>query len=365
MPLAEDRRSSSGKRPAGDSAPSTPQKSKSQRSNGADISSPPGQLTLHSFFPITPKKPEHTPALDDHGTILSQCRPEEQVASPKVSFPGGRRTHTLYLVDSKTRLSASLPQHSATLSSRLQLMLYKRLLDALVSSSPPFDFSHLWKHIGLDPLRNFSETFLDEAPLPNAIDSEARCLKDLETKWWDAVRRMRVNGCEGQEGVVINPPVNDQLTLVYRLRMAGPSQRKKGKNRSQLILSFEDQELQAALKESLRHTSGSEDKSFINLETQTFEYDQGSFSASADEPSGLEESDPSVILDPQLDWPIRESLREAAHLSAELNADHLSEQGWSQCHLLVGCLSYYQHSGFQTFNPTPIKRYYWPKTVQT
>ncbi|KAF8522852.1 exonuclease V a 5' deoxyribonuclease-domain-containing protein [Gautieria morchelliformis] len=333
IPLVAEQDSEQRKRP-NNSVPSTRRKTKSKHTNGAEISSPDKQLKLSSFFPITPKKQWLTPVLNDHETKTSPPSITERLeASTKVPVPGSRRTHTLHLVDSKTRLSASLPQHAATLPSRLQLMVYKRLLDALLSTSSYFDFDHLWQHIGLDPQRSFSDTFLEEASLLNVLDKSI-CLKDLESRWKTAIHHLGVNEWEGHERADINPPVNDQLTLVYRLRAAGPKDRRKHKSRSRPVLSSEDQDLQRALEESLRYTPGPKDECSEMQHSTIVEQepctpgppDQGVI-ATTNEPARIEEDSHSGgTLDSQLEWAIRESLREAANLpqataSNKVNAD--------------------------------------------
>jgi exonuclease V len=46
------------------------------------------------------------------------------------------RTHKVYVSDSKTRASGTLPRESDTLAGRLQCMVYKELLDAMLLAGP-------------------------------------------------------------------------------------------------------------------------------------------------------------------------------------------------------------------------------------
>jgi exonuclease V len=340
--------------------PSTPHKTKSKRPNGAEVSSPEDQLKLSSFFPITPKKPGLTPVLSDQETRTSPSITERLEASTKVAVSGSRRTHTVHLVDSKTRLSASLPQDAATLPSRLQLMIYKRLLDALLSTSLYFDFDRLWEHVGLDPQRSFSDTFLEEASLLNVLDKSI-CLKDLETRWQTAVHNLGVNGWEGHERANINTPVNDQLTLVYRLRAAGPKDRRKVKSRPHPVLSSEDQDLQRALEESLRYIPAPKDKCSEMQYSIIVEQEQPCTPGPPDqgilvtnEPAPIEDSRSGGTVDSQREWAVPESVPEAANLpqaSNKANASCKSKSNSSSLWLAPTIIN----SVFRTFNAKAIR----------
>jgi len=125
-----------------------------------------------------------------------------------------RKTHTLHLVDSKTRMSLSLPDYSATLSSRMQLMLYKRLLDGLTSLTSPFEFDRLWRELGLNPNRHFSHSFLRQIYSEGENEHNPKCLRDFEKQWTQAIEILGVSGGRDQH----NKPVHDDLVLVYRRR---------------------------------------------------------------------------------------------------------------------------------------------------
>jgi exonuclease V len=116
--------------------------------------------------------------------------------------------NVLSVVDTKTRHSNSIPAHADTLPSRLQLMLYHRLLSPLVSSSNLIDFSALWARLKLDPSKSFSFAFTTQARL--AWDSpqvtSPSCLNDLTSIWRDAVQQLDITG------------VDRTLQLVYRDR---------------------------------------------------------------------------------------------------------------------------------------------------
>jgi len=68
------------------------------------------------------------------------------------------RTKKVYLCDVKTRGVRNLPSGAAFRPTKIQLMLYHRLLAALATNN--VDFSILTARYGLDPLRTFSDSFL-------------------------------------------------------------------------------------------------------------------------------------------------------------------------------------------------------------
>ena len=123
----------------------------------------------------------------------------------------------LFLKDNKTRRHPSVPPHHDTLSGRLQLMLYRRLLSQLVAKSPLYDFKPLWKRLGVKSSCRLPTKFLVQANLiSDNTDFQTTSLDDVVTSWHELVKEANVQG------------VNENLELVYRLRP--PSDRKqKGK----------------------------------------------------------------------------------------------------------------------------------------
>ncbi|KAF8512848.1 exonuclease V [Hysterangium stoloniferum] len=209
------------------------------------------QLTLHRFFPTTPSK-NGSSKVDEYGRSASSNSTANDtpmfrsLASSNVSF---RKTHTLHLIDHKTRLSPTLPPESATLSSRLQLMLYRRLLDGLVSLKSPFDFHRLWEHLRLDPTRKFSTPFLKQL-YPNERPW-ATCIQNLQDQWSTVLGRLEVEE-EGFGDASGGFPIHQQLTVIYRRRAAGKDDRRRRVRQPSLEPSSEDKDLQAAILASLR-----------------------------------------------------------------------------------------------------------------
>ncbi|KAF8899111.1 exonuclease V [Infundibulicybe gibba] len=172
--------------------------------------------------------------------------------SPHVPLEPGLTPHSnhhsdvLYLIDTKTRRSDSLPSHDDTLSSRLQLMLYHRLLSDLITTSPPFDFPSLWKRLGLDSSRVFSDRFIEQAGL--SIDNErppTACLDSLVTSWVNLILDMKC------------PSVSNHLQLVYRLQPNSGQWKRESKRTgtlrspSNVIMSQEERDLATAIEASL------------------------------------------------------------------------------------------------------------------
>ncbi|TFK77468.1 hypothetical protein BDN72DRAFT_953901 [Pluteus cervinus] len=142
----------------------------------------------------------------------------------------------LRLLDSKTRRVMYPPSDDDAKGSRMQLMLYHRLLNDLLS--PEFDFFRLWAKIGLDPDKKFSEKFIGEAGLSNKDGQVVYdCLSGVEKLW---------QGLRDSFGPVTIDPV---LTLVYRwVPEGGPIGRSKVKR----IRDDEDVTVQGAIELSLQ-----------------------------------------------------------------------------------------------------------------
>jgi exonuclease V len=79
---------------------------------------------LKSFF---------SPTKSNIASASSSSQPDANVVPS--TRKARERTHKLFVSDSKTRASGSLPRESDTLAGRLQVMMYKELLDAMLLSS--------------------------------------------------------------------------------------------------------------------------------------------------------------------------------------------------------------------------------------
>jgi len=97
---------------------------------------PPDQATISEFFKAA------------GGTSLAEATKSKRRA----------RTKKVYLCDVKTRGVRSLPSSAAFRPTKMQLMLYHRLLAALATNT--VDFSILTTRYGLDSTKTFSDSFL-------------------------------------------------------------------------------------------------------------------------------------------------------------------------------------------------------------
>lgn len=164
-----------------------------------------------------------------------------------ISFVPPPNQHKLYLVDTKTRRSNTLPPFEDTLSAQIQLMLYYRLLRELISVSKPFDFTSLWERLRLRSSKTFSTRFLVQAGL--LVENSTfpmTSLDGLAKTWADMVQQANVS--------MIDP----NLTIVYRLQPATPrwNKKNKGKIRARDIatvlgITQEERDLAQAIEASL------------------------------------------------------------------------------------------------------------------
>ncbi|EAU92574.2 hypothetical protein CC1G_06585 [Coprinopsis cinerea okayama7 len=130
--------------------------------------------------------------------------------------PKGR--YTLRIVDTKTRTVDRLPPEEDIYSSRLQVMLYRRLLLSLMSLSSPFDFDYFWDKVGVDPTEQFSTRFLVQSGLVLSDDGfKQTTLNGLVKEWKSLIKESGIIGIE------------TELELVYRLQPKGAKWKGKGR----------------------------------------------------------------------------------------------------------------------------------------
>ncbi|KAI8986091.1 exonuclease V [Trametes punicea] len=206
---------SPSKRPAPSSSPATPFKSTAKKSKHGELSA--DQPPITAFF--TPGRRPTNP-----------ITPSDPALPPLAALT----RYSLHISDTKTRMRPTLPPEEDTFASRVQLMLYHRLLSNLLASaipdvpaSAPLDFTELWARVGVDPTRRFSDTFLAQAGLvpslsapeePASTDSERglSSLSDLVAAFKHAVQALNV--CA----------VDNTLTLVYRQQPKGKHRKDEG-----------------------------------------------------------------------------------------------------------------------------------------
>ena len=156
--------------------------------------------------------------------------PEHNTDMRHISSP---TRYSLHLSDTKTRVRPTLPPDEDAYASRIQLMLYHRLLSNLLATAEPsiphlqaVDFNLLWERAGVDPQRKFSVPFMNQAGLSSSDDSSTdqspylsglSCLDDLTAAWRHAVEALNIVG------------IDNTLTLVYRSQSSTRRRPGKGK----------------------------------------------------------------------------------------------------------------------------------------
>lgn len=223
-----------------------------------------------------------------------------------------------------------MPRDSDTLPARLQLMLYHKLLSNLLAAPPSpraLDFNSLWTRLGISPTEQFSPTFVKTAGLDQLGSvQEVQCLRDLVKVWRHSVDALHVTD------------VNTELTVEYRSRRTrrkkgaakGSSDKGKEKEKESAATSDiemdistqqEEAEVQQALLASLE--SGTLHQSDANMDVSGSHLSPAQMETASPGtsvtlstnaspgPEGTEAAKHIPAEDPELQWAIHESLREA------------------------------------------------------
>ncbi|KAF5366932.1 hypothetical protein D9757_010842 [Collybiopsis confluens] len=181
--------------------------------------------------PSTPQKPKRarvSPSQLPITTFLSS-------SSVPLSSDTFITPYSFHLIDTKTRRNSSLPREEDALSSRLQLMMYHRMLANLIASSTPFDFNSFWRKLGLDEAAPFSPKFLAQTLLTR----DEQCLKKLTQLWFRKTSQLR--------GIQLS----STLQLIYRSQTKYRGRRQKNQHLP-VISSKEEQDIATAVAASLR-----------------------------------------------------------------------------------------------------------------
>ncbi|ORY90833.1 exonuclease V a 5' deoxyribonuclease-domain-containing protein [Leucosporidium creatinivorum] len=219
--------------------PSTPTK------KGEDTN----QRKLEQFFSPSPTKKGEEKAVDQDAS-----NEETEVPAPRWGF---------VLSDSKTRYNRSLPPKNESRASRLQLMLYHRLLSSLLApissqTSPaapsPFDWPRLFAHLSLDPSTPFTAAFLTSIH-PVLVGSSLEATLGSAKTLAEFIAPLQRYGetLGAQEGV--RGPFEEDLEINYRLRNNVRKWKPRKKSRKEL----EEEDLKRAIAESLRAEASRED----------------------------------------------------------------------------------------------------------
>ncbi|KAL4264143.1 EXO5 family protein [Pleurotus pulmonarius] len=239
------------------------------------------------------------PALSILDLLVQQS--SDPPTSPKGKAKALPRTpqtslYMLHVLDTKSRRTNSLPPHADTLSSRLQVMLYHRLLNSILSAPTggTFDINELWNKLNLDPTKPFSDEFLVQAGLiPDFEDEGApqptpNCLEKLVHRWYHTVASLEVIG------------VSPMLELVYRKQ----PQNRKGKERwrktSEINISVskedvadqeEEKSIVAAILASISESNvGEDDQLTLAIQASLESYGREQDGITGDGPSIVDES---------------------------------------------------------------------------
>ncbi|THH08483.1 hypothetical protein EW145_g2681 [Phellinidium pouzarii] len=138
--------------------------------------------------------------------ITSSPNSDTLPASHEIPSP----TYTVQILDNKTRKHRSVPDHADTLPSRLQLMLYWRLLNQVLS----FDsgvFQDFCSRLGMNWKLPFSEIFQTDIStliVNNQLNLhflDITCLEDMLFPYTESIKEIDMN-------------ISTSLFLVYRLR---------------------------------------------------------------------------------------------------------------------------------------------------
>jgi exonuclease V len=194
-------------------------------------------------------------------------------------------THQLKLLDNKTRRSMTLPSDRDILPSKIQLMLYHRLLTGLVSVSPDpqaLDLRDFWSRVQVNPALTFSPQFCEESGLSiesTKVETEqakAWSLNDLVQLWMALVSSLEIEGVE------------TTLTLSYRSRESKNVKNQKSKTANQLAVqsTLEDIMMAQAI-QSLQETGITDEALFAKLVSESI----GNSDIGTPEPSKVDAGD--------------------------------------------------------------------------
>ncbi|WVQ97298.1 hypothetical protein IAU59_004409 [Kwoniella sp. CBS 9459] len=166
--------------------------------------------------PIEPDTAPATRSRSNQTSLTSFFSPVKTRQKGTQDTPQPRKkTHRLYISDSKTRASGTVPRDEDAVAGKLQVMMYKEMLDAILLSTSPnaavsahlspsqratssssplpsrnwFSWDRVFDHVSLDPQADFSEGFLIQSRavvLGNGLRhgaGEARTLNEMRAVW--------------------------------------------------------------------------------------------------------------------------------------------------------------------------------------
>lgn len=131
--------------------------------------------------------------------------------------PGPEGGNVLRISDFKSKLANSRLDRDPPKEHKVQLMVYKQLLDGLLA--PNYDWTYLFKSHQLDSLKTFSDSFIASSiylAQSNELGKEAEEVRSLDdlTKLWDR---------SVQDLNLLRGAVEPELSVEYRQAVSLPS----------------------------------------------------------------------------------------------------------------------------------------------
>ncbi|KAL4069823.1 exonuclease V [Scleroderma yunnanense] len=175
-----------------------------------------GHMALHSGSPVRKKQRTKSPSpgrahpVSDPLVSVSNDDSTNPTDIPQSSDVSVQDAYALQLIDYKTRRSNSIPPEEDSLSPKLQLMLYHRMLTSLLAPET-IDFKTFWHLMDLDPTRSFSRTFIRDVWMGDStsVEDVQMDLDSLVSQWVSIVHEEKVEMGRLQG-------VNVELQLIYR-----------------------------------------------------------------------------------------------------------------------------------------------------
>ena len=223
-------------------------------SNESDIDQ--DEITRVSLDAPWTRPNTHSAAKEDRSqtSLTSYFSPTKPRA--KDTFPKPR-THKLFVSDSKTRASGTVPRESDTLAGRFQVMLYKELLDAMLLARNPdpsdcpsvsheailptekiFSWIEIFQHLALSISEPFSEDFVVQSRpiiagnrLLYGVEG-ARTLENMLVVWQRYIEALGLGSIPSEKDKSKDKGMGrteDRLKLVYR-RAGAKHRRQSSKN---------------------------------------------------------------------------------------------------------------------------------------
>jgi len=213
--------------------------------------------------------------------------------------------YALRLIDYKTRRAEYLPPEEDSLSPKLQLMLYHRMLTALLTPET-IDFEYLWRFMELDPTKPFSSDFVRDVQMEDSSSAEElhMDLQYLVSEWVSVVQE-QMGHLQG---------VNADLQLIYRRALDLDNSVEINEPLQALALQ-EEQEITRAITQKLRQF-GKDGEDANNIACEVVQRIRATYPPECSPSvwsqainSGPEQEDVHLV------WAIQESLLSCAELA--------------------------------------------------